>query len=66
MGKNNRTVKKNVARADKVIQGVKRGGEIVATAGGVAIVFVKANGPEMIKQAPNVAKKVITVAKTII
>ena len=66
MSKNNRAVKKNVARANKVIKGVKKGGEIVGAFGVGAVVFVKSHGPELIKQAPDVAKKVAAVAKNFI
>lgn len=66
MGQKDRAVKKNVARANKVIKGVKKGGEIVGAVGVGAAVFVKAHGPELIKQAPAVAKKVAAVAKNFI
>ena len=66
MGTNNRAVKEKVARADKVIKGVKKGGEAIGAFGIGAAVFVKANGPELIKQAPAVAKKAVAIAKTLI
>ena len=63
---NNRTVKKRVAKADKIIKGAKKGAAVVGTAGAGALVFVKANGPQVIKQAPKLASKVVGVVKNFI
>ena len=66
MEQKDRTVRRNVARANKVIKGVKKGGEIAGAVGVGMAVFVKAHGPELLKQAPAAAKKVVTVARNLI
>lgn len=66
MNNNHRPVKKRIKKAEAVINGVKKGAGIAGAAGAGAIVFVKANGPQAIKQAPKVAAKVIGVVKNII
>ena len=66
MKSNHRTVKRRMKNAEKVINGVKKGAGIAGAAGAGAVVFVKANGPQLVKQAPEVAKKVVAVAKNFI
>jgi len=63
---NNRQVKKRVAKADRIIKKAKKGAAVVGTAGAGALVFVKANGPQVIKQAPKVASKVLGAVKNLI
>jgi len=62
----NKAVKKRVAKADKIIKGAKKGAGVVGAAGAGAIVFVRANGPQVIKQAPKVASKVLGAVKNLI
>lgn len=66
MKNSHRPIKRRLKKAEKVINGLKKTAGIAGAASAGAVVFVKANGPQLVKQAPEIAKKVAAVAKNLI